>query len=817
MKIVCIGGGPAGLYAAILLKRLDPSHDIRVIERNRSDDTFGWGVVFSAETLGNLEEADPESYRAICDQFIYWDDIETHYRGSIVRSTGHGFCGMSRKRLLLTLQARCRELGVSLEFEREVAGVQDFPDADLIIAADGINSRVRDDAAEHFGPHLDWRHCRFTWLGTTRPMDAFEFVFAEDEHGVWQAHAYPFEEGLGTFIVEAHEDTWRAAGLESATEEETVAHCQALFADFLQGHPLLTNRSLWRSFPTVSCRTWIQGNTVLLGDACHTAHFSIGSGTKLAMEDAIELAQVFAEFGEVQAREDVAMVLAEYEDRRWVEVLKLQKAAQTSLEWFEHVDRYMGQSPLHFNFNLMSRSKRITWDNMARRDPDYMEAVKADFAIRAGAPAMADGRYPEPMFTGFTLRGMHLINRVVVSPMCQYCATDGLPDDWHFVHLASRAIGGAGLVVTEMTNVSAEGRITHGCTCMETREQMLAWKRIVDFIHANSAAKICLQLGHAGRKGATRLPWAPGGADEPLESGAWPILSASAIPYLPHSQLPREMDRADMDQVIAEHVRAAGLALEAGFDMLEIHMAHGYLLSSFISPLSNQRQDEYGGAIENRMRFPLEVFDAVRAAWPSDRPISVRISASDWHPEGLSDADLLALAGLLKAHGCDIIDVSSGQTSTEADPEYGRMYQAPFSERIRLAVGIPTLSVGAIQGADHVNTLLAAGRADLCALARPHLGDPYLSRRAAQRYDVWNQPWPNQYLTVAPKQRPSRDRKSDSEGRPRPRFEPKAGGRSADGSGHGSAVVTHPQSAGASPPESAVDASDAGPNPHPKP
>ncbi|MCB0217699.1 MAG: bifunctional salicylyl-CoA 5-hydroxylase/oxidoreductase [Chloroflexi bacterium] len=775
MKIVSIGGGPAGLYAAILFKRLDPLADITVIERNRPDDTFGWGVVFSAETLGNLEAADPESYRAITEQFIYWDDIDTHYQGSVVSSTGHGFCGMSRMRLLNLLQARCRELGVELRFEQEVAGVHEFPEADLILAADGINSRVRDADAEHFGPQLDWRKCRFAWLGTTRPMDAFTFVFEADRHGIWQAHAYPFEDGLGTFIVETREETWRAAGLDQADEATTVAYCEALFADFLEGHPLLTNRSIWRSFPTVSCRSWVKDNVVLLGDACHTAHFSIGSGTKLAMEDAIALVEVFRELGPPRGPADIRAALAEYEDRRWVEVLKLQKAAQTSLEWFENVERYAHQPPLAFNFNLMSRSKRITWDNMVARDPEYMAAVKSDFAERAGAPPMADGRHPEPMFAPFTLRGLSLANRVVVSPMCQYRAEDGLPNDWHFVHLASRAIGGAGLVITEMTDVSSEGRISPGCACLETPEQMLAWRRIVDFVHAETPAKICLQLGHAGRKGSTRRPWEPGGDRTPLAEGNWPLLAASAIAFHPGGQVPKAMDEADMEAVIADHRHSAELAIAAGFDMLELHMAHGYLLSSFISPLSNQRQDAFGGTIEGRMRFPLAVFDAIRAVWPAERPMSVRISASDWAPGGLSDADLVALAGMLKAQGCDLIDVSSGQTSSEADPEYGRMYQAPFSERIRLAVGIPTLSVGAIQGADHVNTLLAAGRADLCALARPHLSNPYLTLQAAQRYDYWDMPWPKPYLTVKPRQRPARDRRSESLGLPRPAFEARGG------------------------------------------
>lgn len=755
MNITCIGGGPAGLYFAILMKKLDPGLDIEVVERNRPDDTFGWGVVFSAATLGNLAEADPESYGAIAERFIYWDDIDTHLRGEVVTTTGHGFCGLSRRALLLVLHDRCRDLGVRLRFQHEVADLAEAAGSDLVVACDGVNSRVREAYAPAFEPRLDWRKCKFTWLGTDRPMRAFTFLFAESPHGVFQAHAYPFGGGLGTFIVECREETWRAAGLDTADEPATVRFCEALFADWLGEHRLLTNRSLWRTFPTVRCARWWHDNVVLLGDAAHTAHFSIGSGTKLAMESAIVLADTFRRHRERHpqrrwpARADVPTVLAAYDAARRVDVLKTQKAAQTSLEWFEDTARHVAQPPLQFTFNLMSRSKQITWDNMTARDPAFMDRVKAWYAEANGMPPARDGTVPPPLFAPFTLRGLTLANRVVVSPMCQYCAEDGMPDDWHLVHLGSRAIGGAGLVITEMTDVSADGRISPGCAGLYRPEHVSAWRRIVDFVHRWSAARICMQLGHAGRKGSTRVPWAEGGDRMPLADGNWPLLGPSPIPYEPHRQVPRPMDRADMDAVIADHVRAARWAHEAGFDMLEVHMAHGYLLSSFISPLSNRRDDAYGGSLANRMRFPLEVWDAVRAAWPADRPMSARISATDWVDDGgLTGDDAVAVARMLQAHGCDIVDVSAGQTSPAARPDYGRMFQVPFSDRIRHAVGIPTMAVGAILGADHVNTVLAAGRADLCALARPHLRDPYLTFHAAEAYGYAGLAWPDPYATV---------------------------------------------------------------------
>ncbi len=751
MNIASLGGGPAGLYFAILMKKAFPSARIQVFERNKPDDTFGWGVVFSDETLSNFEEADPETYAEIRRQFVYWGDIETWYADTCVRSTGHGFCGMSRKALLHVFHARCRELGVELVFDREIKDEAELGPRDLILAADGLNSIVRTKHAAHFGPTIEWGQARFTWLGTTKPLEAFTFIFRETPHGVFQVHAYPFQKNLSTFIIECHETTWKKAGLDRASEADTVAFCEALFADHLDGHRLLSNRSLWRAFPTVRNERWHHGNIVLIGDAAHTAHFSIGSGTKLAMEDSIALAAAFREHGTA----DVPRVLAAYEEARKLDVLKTQRAAQTSLEWFENTERYMKQHPLQFTFNLMTRSKRITYDNLAKRDPQLVQRVTEWFGHENGATARADGSMPPPMFAPLTLRGMKLSNRMVVSPMCQYSATDGVPDDWHLVHLGSRAVGGAGLVFAEATNVSAIGRITPGCTGLWNDAQTSSWKRIVDFVHAHSTAKIGMQIGHAGRKGSCHVPWEGG---KPLrDARAWQTIGPSALPFAKDWHVPREMTRVDMDAVREEFVHATHLAERAGFDILEMHMAHGYLLSSFLSPFSNQRKDAYGGSRENRMKFPLEAFEAVRAVWPADKPMSVRISASDWLDDrgGWTIEDSVAFARELKARGCDIIDVSSAGNTPESHVDYGRMYQVPFADQIRHEAGIPVIAVGAIQGADHANTVLAAGRADLCALARPHLLDPYLTQRASSEYGVEHFAWPNQYLPARPPPRKS--------------------------------------------------------------
>ena len=740
MKIVSIGGGPAGLYFAILMKKADPSHDIVVLERNRADDTFGFGVVFSDATLDNFREADAETHAAITRAFTHWDDIDIHCGGQVLTSTGHGFSGMSRQALLTILQRRCEALGVTLRFSTEATALDQYADADLILAADGVNSWVRTTHAEWFGPRIDWRPNRFVWLGTTFPFPAFTFILKDDPHGLWRVHAYRYNEQHSTFILETSESAWRRAGLDHAEEAATKAFAEQLFARELDGHPILVNRSLWRSFPTIRNDRWHRGKVVLVGDAAHTAHFSIGSGTKLAMEDAIALA------GALQARGDVSAALVAYEAERRPQVEAIQRAAQTSLEWFEQAERYHGRlEPVQMAFSLLTRSLRVTHDNLKSRDPKLVATVDAWFAAKAAAQSgrvVPSAPPPPPMFTPFRLRDLVLDNRVVVSPMCQYSAEDGTPNDWHLVHLGSRAIGGAGLVIAEMTDVSREGRISPGCTGLYKPEHVTAWKRVVDFVHGASRARIGIQLAHAGRKGSTRLMWQ--GMDEPLADGNWPLIAASAIPYLPHSQVPREMTRADMDAVREDFARAARMADEAGFDLIELHFAHGYLLATFLSPLTNRRVDDYGGALASRLRFPLEVFDAVRAVWPAGKPMSVRISATDWMEGGATPEDAVEIARALKAHGCDIVDVSAGHAVANAPVVRGRLFQTPFSDRVRHEAGIPTMTVGNIASYADVNSILAAGRADLCVLARAHLYDPYWTRHAAHVQGV-DLPWPDPY------------------------------------------------------------------------
>ena len=749
MRITCIGGGPAGLYFALLMKLQDARHEVTVIERNAPTDTFGWGVVFSDQTLGALRRADAKTAGQILDAFNHWDDIDVHFKGRTLRSTGHGFCGIGRMRLLNILQARCAELGVDIRYKTECPDDADVA-ADLIIACDGLNSRFRSKYAATYQPDIDLRRCRFVWLGTKKLFDAFTFAFEKTEWGWFQAHAYRFDETTSTFIVETPDEVWRAAGLEQMSKEEGIAFCEKLFAKYLDDHALMSNAAhlrgsaQWIRFPRVVCKRWVHHNgrapVVLMGDAAHTAHFSIGSGTKLAFEDAISLAERIAE-----QPGDLAAALARYEELRGVEVLKIQNAARNSTEWFENVERHAKLEPEQFAYALLTRSQRISHENLRLRDAGYVGELEGWLAAKAGLKAEA----VPPMFTPFRLRGLKLKNRVVVSPMAQYSAVHGIPGDHHLVHLGARAMGGAGLVFAEMTCTSPDARITPGCPGLWNDEQQAAWQRIVDFVHANTTAKIAMQLGHAGAKGSTRVPWE--GEDLPLQAGNWPLLSASPQQYLDGvSAWSRAMSRADMDRVRDDFVAATKRAARAGFDWLELHCAHGYLLSAFLSPLTNPRSDDCGGSLANRLRFPLEVFTAMRAAWPADRPMSVRLSAHDWVPGGNTPADAVEIARAFQAAGCDLIDVSSGQVSKQQQPVYGRMYQTPFADLIRNEIGIATMAVGAISEADHVNSIVAAGRADLCAIARPHLANPAWTLLEAAKIGHVSgvgADWPVQYLS----------------------------------------------------------------------
>jgi anthraniloyl-CoA monooxygenase len=733
MRVTCIGGGPAGLYFGILAKLRFPAWTIRILERNRPLDTFGWGVVFSDATLENLRAADESTHRMITRAFAHWDDIEIHFDGHTILSGGHGFCGISRKRLLEILQRRAAELDVELSFQTDVADVErERAACDLLIGADGSNSRVRATYAEAFSPALDRRHCRFVWLGTTLPLDAFTFIFERTEHGWFTVHAYRFDEELSTFIVECREETYLAHGLDAAGTEETIAFCERLFEPYLRGHRLMANSAHlrgrdWLNFVRVTNAHWTAENVVLMGDAAHTAHFSVGSGTKLAMEDAIGLADAL--------ERDLATALVEYEASRKLEVLKLQNAARNSTEWFENVARYATLPPEQFAYSLLTRSQRIGHENLRLRDTTYVDRIERWFA--------GNSKAVPPMFTPLQLRELELRNRVVVSPMDMYSAVDGTPNDFHLVHLGTRALGGAGLIFTEMTCVTREGRISPGCTGMYLPEHPPAWKRIVDFVHQFTGAKICLQLGHSGPKGSTKLMWE--GMDEPLDHGNWPLVGPSAVPYAPVNQVPSELTRAQMEEIREAFVRAAEMGLQAGFDMLELHCAHGYLLSSFITPLRNHRVDEYGGSLANRLRYPLEVFRAMRAVWPAAKPMSVRISATDWVDGGVTGEDSVEIARAFKGAGADLIDVSTGQTSPDAKPVYGRMFQTPYADRIRNEVGIATMAVGNITETDQVNAILAGGRADLVALGRPHLADPFWTLHAAAQLGYRDAPWPVQY------------------------------------------------------------------------
>ncbi|MCC6789213.1 MAG: bifunctional salicylyl-CoA 5-hydroxylase/oxidoreductase [Hyphomonadaceae bacterium] len=758
MHIACVGGGPAALVFAISMKLRNPRHDIVVFERNDPGDTFGWGVVFSDQTMENLRANDPKSADEIEAGFAHWDDIDVHIHGETITSSGHGFVGIGRKRLLNILQARARELGVRLEFKTEIDPSPElFAGYDLVLACDGANSKLRSSDPAHFGVDIDIRANKYIWLGANKAFEAFTFAFEKTEHGWIWAHAYKFEDNSSTFIVECSEATWQSFGFDKMSQEETCRAAEKLFAKYLDGATLSTNAkhlrgSAWLNFPRIVCGTWHKDNLILMGDAAHTAHFSIGSGTKLAFEDAILLAQV------LHGGKPLADALAEYHAERQVEVLKLQNAARNSTEWFENIDRYATLEPLQFTYSLLTRSQRVSHENLRLRDKTFVRRVESWFAekdcgssdphtdlkVRAPVP---------PMFVSLQLRDLTIPNRVVVSPMCMYSAVDGEVNDFHLVHYGARASGGAGLVFTEMTDVSADARITPGCAGMYDSKHVAAWKRIVDYVHAHTNAKFALQLAHAGRKGSTRKPWSEDPndkrdySDQPLETGNWELIAPSPIAWSEANATPREMTRADMDSVKANFVRATLMGEDSGFDMLELHCGHGYLLSAFLTPISNRRADDYGGGIENRLRFPLEVFDAMRAAWPKHKPMSVRISATDWHDDGLTAEDSIAIAEAFAEAGADLIDVSAGQTTPLAKPVYGRMFQTPFSDRIRNEAHVKTMAVGNIFEPDHVNSILAAGRADLCALARPHLMDPNWSLRAAAELGYGKLAPPKQYRT----------------------------------------------------------------------
>lgn len=750
MTIVIIGAGPAGLFLSILLKKARPEWTVTVYEQNPRGNTFGWGIVFSDGTMENLAAADDKVARLTSDSLAHWDDIEVHFKGRVMRSSGHGFIGVGRHRFIEILTNRAEELGVRLHFDCRVNGPSDFPDADVIVGADGVNSVVRNEYSGDFGADVSAWNNRFTWLGTHRQFPAFTFYFKETAHGWFQAHCYQFSDDTSTFIVECPEDTWRSAGLDQMSKEDGIAFCERLFSEHLDGHNLLDNSphlegpDMWLTFPKIDNETWHHEHMVLLGDASATAHFSIGSGTKLALESAIVLSEKIVKQESVE--NTLEEVLAEYEDERRIEVLRLQNAARNSTEWFESVTLRCGMEPEQFMYSLLTRSQRVSHENLRLRDQAWLEGYEQWLAGKL-AGGKGDSAIP-PMFIPFRLREMELTNRVAVSPMAMYSAEDGMVNDFHLVHLGQRALGGAGLVFTEMTCVSPEGRITPGCAGMWTDEQAEAYARIVAFIHEHSHAKVALQLGHSGRKGSCKRPFdAYGDDNKPLDQDNWDLMAPSALPYSDENQRPRKMTRDDMDVVLQQFVDATKRGVSAGFDLLEFHCAHGYLLSTFLSPLTNQRTDDYGGTRENRLRFPLEVFDAMRAVWPDEKPMSVRVSATDWVDGGTTIEDSVAIAAAFAEHGADIVDVSAGQVSPDQQPVYGRMFQTPFAERIRLEADAAVMAVGNIYEPDHVNSILASGRADLCLLARPHLSDPHWTLRAAAELGYTKQWWPPQYLS----------------------------------------------------------------------
>ena len=754
MRIAVVGGGPGGLYfsalAQQLAQRTGQSHDVTVWERNAPDDTFGFGVVFSDETLGGIEHADPVVFSRMQEEFAVWDDIDVHFKGEVVTSGGHGFAAMSRRRLLEILQDRCRELGVTLHFRADAPDVDELARThDLVVACDGLGSGVRARYADVFRPTFEVRDCKYIWLGTDKVFDAFKFYVAQTPHGVMQIHGYPYDAGGSTFIVEMTSAVWESAGFgeyadrawaPGESDQKSIDRIRELFADVLEGHEVMANNSRWISFTTVRNESWVnaapgRGPVVILGDAAHTAHFSIGSGTKLAMEDALALAACLHE------EDTLPAALATYETERKAVVLSTQRAAQASLEWFENLGQYVHQEPIQFGFNIMTRSRRVTYDNLRLRDPEFVARCDEWYADHVGATDVCP-----PMFQPVRIGGLDLVNRVVVSPMDMYVADDGLTSDFHLVHLGGKALGGAGLVMTEMVCVSPEGRITPGCAGLWDDEQQAAWRRVTDFVHTNTSAKIGLQLGHSGGKGSTKLMWE--GIDQPLDTGNWEVVGPSPVPYREGvNQVPRELTRAEMDAIREEFVDSARRGAEAGFDLLELHCAHGYLLSAFLSPVTNRRNDEYGGDVSGRLRYPLEVFAAMREVWPAERPMTVRISATDWVEDGQTLEDALEVARAFVDAGAAAIDVSTGQVTARERPAFGRSYQTPYADAIRNRLGVPTIAVGVISSYDDVNSILLAGRADLCAIGRAHLYDPMWTLHAAidQDYDgpgaAWPLPW----------------------------------------------------------------------------
>lgn len=744
MQIACLGGGPGGLYFAISLKLQNPQHDITVFERNKPDDTFGWGVVLSDDTLQRLHANDPTSEASIRNHFAYWDDIALHYKGKRLVSSGHGFCGIGRKKLLNILQERARSLEIAMKFETEVEDVAELARSyDLVVASDGLNSRTRNEFQHAFEPKIDQRLCHFVWLGTHQKFDdAFTFIFEPTKNGWVWAHAYQFDQDTATFIVECAQETFDAFGFGDMTQQGSIEVCEKIFAEHLDGHSLMTNAShirgaAWIRFPRVLCERWSYRNVVLLGDAAATAHFSIGSGTKLALESAIALAEF------IHSEPNLSDALDKYEEARRVEVLRLQSAARNSVEWFENVERYLQLDPMQLNYSLLTRSQRISHENLRMRDGDWLQSAEKWFQEQAGVSSNARTR--PPMFAPYKLREMDLKNRIVVSPMAQYKAVDGCPTDWHFVHYGERAKGGAGLVYTEMTCVSDTGRISPGCPGLYDNQHLKAWARLTQFVHKETDAKIACQIGHSGRKGSTRIGWE--GMDDPLPTGNWEVVSASSIPWSPQNSIPREATQEDLDEIKHQFVTATEMADAAGFDMIELHAAHGYFISSFVSSISNTRTDKYGGSLENRMRYPTDVLRAMRSVWPDHKPISVRISATDWlDDKGVTPADAVQIAKMFAQAGADIINVSAGQTTTEAQPVYGRMFQTPLSDRIRNDGKLKTIAVGNIYEADHVNSILLAGRADLVCIGRPHLADPYWTLHRATEIGDREEDWPSPYL-----------------------------------------------------------------------